>query len=390
MRTHTATLAGLMIIAVILAACQPAATPTAEPTVAASPTTPPTVKIGVLTVLTGDAGFLGNEQLNAAKVELALFNAETGLNIELVEQDDMLDPDEGKLGAERLVADADVYAVIGPAGSQVCEATQPIFAEAGLAHITPSCTRVSLTDPGTETFFRPIPKDDDQAATDATFMVEDLGATSVVLVDDQSSYGVGLTDGLEAELTALGATVERHSVTQDDTDFSSVVTAVLTADADVVFLASQIANQITLLAVQLREQGYEGIYFTGDGGFDLSWVEPAGDAAEGTYVSTFAPDPHDLSGMSEFVTAFTEEYGEAFGPFAAASALSTRIALEAIQRCLEAGNLSRACARDEIAATNMAESMLGFPVSFGAGNQLEGGHFTIYQVEGGGFKLVQP
>ena len=124
--------------------------------------------------------------------------------------------------------------------------------------------------------------------------------------------------------------VERASVTQDDTDFSSVVTSALGANADVVFIASQIANQITLLAVQLREQGYEGTYFTGDGGFDLSWVEPAGDAADGTYVSTFAPDPHDIPQMAEFVRRYTAAYGESFGPFAGASALATRIALEAV------------------------------------------------------------
>jgi len=400
MRKRYRILAELVALTLVLAACAGPATtqaPTSEPTAppateepTAEPTEaePTTIKIGIVTVLTGGAGFLGIEQRNMAKVTVDLFNEETGLNVELVEGDDMLSPDEGKIVADRFVADPDIYAVIGPAGSQVCESTQPIFEEAGLAHITPSCTDVSLTDPGTATFFRPIPKDDDQAKTDATFMVENLGAGSVFLLDDQSSYGVGLTDGLEQELTALGATVERDSVTPEETDFSSVVTAVLGAETDVVFIASQIAGQITALAVQLREQGYEGIYFTGDGGFDLTWVEPSGDAANGTYVSTFAPDPHDIPQMEEFVARFQEEIDDKFGPFAAGSALATRIALEAVQRCLEAGDLSRACVRNEVAATNMEESILGFPVSFGPGNQIEGSEFTLYQVEDGKFALV--
>src|SRR3970040_816039 len=105
MRTRYAILASLMIFAIILAACRPAATPTTEAP-RATPTSPPAptpekpAKLGVLTVLTGGAGFLGNEQLNAAKVIVAQFNAETGLNIEIVEVDDMLSPDAGKLGAE--------------------------------------------------------------------------------------------------------------------------------------------------------------------------------------------------------------------------------------------------------------------------------------------------
>lgn len=347
------------------------------------------IKIGFLGPLTGGAAFLGQEQLNFAKVATQIFNEETGFNVQIVEGDDMINPDEGKIVAERFVADDSIYAVVGPAGSQVCESTQPVFEEAGLVHITPSCTRVSLTDPGTPTFFRPVPTDGDQGPTDANFMVETLGVQSAYLVDDQSSYSTGLNDELEAALTGLGVTtIERASVTQQDTDFSSLVTAIIAANPDVVFFPGQISGQLGTMAAQLREQGYQGIYFLADGGFDISWVQTAGAAAEDTYVSFFAPDPHFVPQARDLTTRYQAQYGD-FGAFGGPSALAARIVLEAIQRCYDAGTLTRACVVQETAATNMADSLLGIPVSFGPGNQIISGEFFIFQVNEGNFVLVQ-
>ncbi|MFQ5613834.1 MAG: ABC transporter substrate-binding protein [Anaerolineae bacterium] len=348
------------------------------------------IKIGFMGPLTGGAAFLGQEQLNFAKVAVELFNEETGFNVQVVEGDTEINPDQGKIVAERFIADDSIYAAVGPSGSQVCEATQPVFADAGMVHITPSCTRISLTDPGTATFFRPIPHDGLQGPTDANYMVNVLGATSAYLVDDQSSYSVGLTDEVEAGLNALGVTnVERASVTQNDTDFSSLVTAIIAANPDVVFFPGQISSQLGTMVAQLREQGYQGTYFLGDGGFDISWVESAGAAAEGTYLSFFAPDPHFVAQARDYNSRYQARYGD-FGAFGGPSALAARIALEAIERCFEADNLSRACVVEETAATDMADSLLGISVSFGEGNQINGGEFFIFQVQEGSFVLVGP
>ncbi|MEM7348327.1 MAG: ABC transporter substrate-binding protein [Chloroflexota bacterium] len=347
------------------------------------------IKIAFIGPLTGGAAFLGQEQLNFAKVAVQIFNEETGYDVQLIEGDTMIDPDEAKIVVERLIADDSIVAVVGPSGSQVCEATQPLFEEAGLVHITPSCTRVSLTDPGTPTFFRPIPTDGDQGPTDAAYMIDVLGATSAYLVDDQSSYSTGLNDEVEAALSAAGVTdIQRASVTQQDTDFSSLVTTIIAAGSDVVFFPGQISSQLGTMAAQLAEQGYEGTYFLGDGGFDISWVETAGAAAEGTYLSFFAPDPRFVPQARDYTTRYQAIYGD-YGAFGGPSALGARIVLEAIARCEEAGNLNRACVVEETSATSLEDSLLGVPISFGAGNQVEGGAFFIFQVQDGGFVLVQ-
>lgn len=346
------------------------------------------IKIAFMAPLTGGAAFIGQEMLGFAKVTADIFTAQTGIAVEFVEGDTEINPDTGRIVAERVAADADIVGVVGPAGSQVCESVMPVFEEAGLAYITPSCTRTDLTQPGSPVFFRPIPTDADQSATDAAYMVDVLGITSAFLVDDQSSYSVGLNDEVEAALNEMGVTdIQRVSVTQEETDFSSVVTAVLSANSDIVFFPSQITAQIATLAVQLREQAYGGIYFLADGGFSPDWIATAGAAAEGTYVSFFAPDPNLVPSMADYNAAYAAQYSDSFGAFGGATALATQVMLEAAGRCSEAGTVTRDCVVAEMGNTDIASSVLGIPVKFGEGNQAAG-NFSLFQVQDGGFNLL--
>ena len=345
------------------------------------------IKVGFLGPLTGGAAFIGQEQLGFVQVTVDLFNERTGLNVEVVEGDDEINADVGRVVAEQLTADPDIYVVIGPAGSQVCESTQPVFEDAGLAHITPSCTRTDLTQPGTSTFFRPIPTDADQSSTIAAHMIDVLAVSSVYIVDDQSSYAVGLGDELTALLEEAGATVERASVTQDETDFSSIATNVVAAGSEVVFFPAQIEGQIGTLAVQLREQGFDGIYYLPDGGFSLGWIDTAGEAAEGTYVTFFAPDPNFVPTMADYNERYAAEYSEEFGAFGGAAGFTAFIALDALETCVRAEDITRACVVDALANMNLETTPLGVPVSFGEGNQAEGS-FSLFQIQDGEFVLV--
>jgi branched-chain amino acid transport system substrate-binding protein len=361
---------------------EPMEEPTEEPMEEAGP-----IKVAFLGPLTGVAASLGQEMFGFAKVTVDLFNERTGLDVELVEGDTEINPDVGKVVAERLAADEDIYAVIGPAGSQVCESTQPVFEDAGLAHITPTCTATFLTDPGTPTFFRVVPNDADQSETAADVMINSLGVESVFLVDNQDTYSVNLDDEVEALLTEAGVPFDRASIPQEETDMSAVATAVINFGADAVFFPSQTIAQIGTLAVQLREQGYEGIYFLADGGFAPDWVEAAGDAAEGTYVTSFAPDPNSIDSMAPYNERYAAEFTESFGAFGGATSLATYVALDAIETCIRAGDISRACVVDALTNIDLATTNMGLPIMFGPGNQAEGA-FALFQVQDGEFVYI--
>jgi len=378
-------IAAIVLCTLLFAAC--AAPQTNAP--ASQNATGKTITIGYMGPLTGGVAFVGQEQKGFVEAAVQIFNEETGLNVEIVEADTAANPDTARVVAGRFAANDEILAVVGPSVSQACESTQSIFAAAGLAHITPSCTRTDLTQPGTETFFRPIPTDADQSKTDAAYMVDALGIESAFLVDDQTSYGTGINDELEAELRARGVTdIQRASVSQEETDFSSIATSVVSADVDLVFFANQVQNQLAALAMQLRAQGFDGHYFLPDGGFQLDWVDAAGAAAEGAYVSFFAPDPKLVPEAQPYNEIYAANVGENFGAFGGAAAFTTYIALHAIEQCADADDLSRACVVDALTTINLESSPLGIPVAFGANNQLEDSRFFLFQIQDGQFALL--
>ena len=345
-----------------------------------------TIKVGFLGPTTGGAAFIGLEQLGFAQVTVDAFNARTGLNVDLVSEDTEINPDTGRIVAERITADDEVFVVVGPAGSQVCEAVQPVFEDAGLAHVTPSCTRTDLTDPGTATFFRPIPTDAVQSNTIADFVVNVLGSNASYMVDDQSSYSVGLNDEIELIFADAGISVERASVSQEETDFSSIATNIIASGADLVIFPSQIVAQEATLAIQLQEQGYEGVYLLADGGFSPDLIANAGDAVEGAYVTFFAPDPNYVPTMEPYNTAYLDEYGEEFGAFGGAAHLATYVALQAVESCARDGEVSRDCVIEALHSMELATTPLSVSISFDDHNQAQG-NFSLFQIEDGQFVL---
>lgn len=372
----------LLLLAVLLLALNSVAFAQSE-----APDMP--IKVGIMGPFTGGAASIGNEQLNWARLAVSDFNEATGWSVELVEGDTQLDAAIAVTVAESLVADADIYGVVGPAGSQEVEATGQQFTDAGLVHISPSATRPSLTASGFSTFFRVVPTDAAQGPTIGNYLANVLGVTSLYVIDDQTSYSVGLADEAIAAFEAAGGTIAgRESVTQDDGDFSSLVTVIQSTGAEAIFFPGQIASQGAVLALNMLEQGYDAILFGADGFQSVDdFILAASGASEGAYVSAFAPDIHDLESSADAVARFTEEYGE-FGTFGPPTYAATMVILEAIQRAYETGDLTRESVRAEVAATDVEQSVLGTPLAFDENGDVLNAQFYIFQVQGDNFVYI--
>src|SRR5439155_1755443 len=89
---------------------------------------------------------------------------------------------------------------------------------------------------------------------------------------------------LGQSLTGKGAKVDRESISQKATDFSSLV-AKVTSSTKIVYLPFQLASQAQLFAQQLKAQGKSAVVFGSDGTFDSSKFN-----VNGSYISFFAPD----------------------------------------------------------------------------------------------------
>jgi branched-chain amino acid transport system substrate-binding protein len=352
------------------------------------------IKVAVLTVLTGPAASVGSEQRNWAKLAVDEFNKAGGVGgvqVEMVDGDTEFDPAKTVLAAERLIADTGVYGIVGPESSQNCAATAQAFEKAGLAYISPSCTKPDLSEKGYKTFFRVVPRDDVQAPADAVFMAKDLAAKSVYIIDDQSVYSVGLAAEAEKKLKELGVTkIKRESISQKDSDFSALLTRIKSEAPDVLYTPIQLAAQGAQIAKQMRELGVKIKLVGTDGLFSPDdFIKGAEGATEGAYVSQFAPDVHYLKEAEATWKAYEAQYGK-FGAYGPPSYESMAVLLDAVKRAYDKdGQLTRANVLREVAATKDRAGILGFKVTFNAKGDATGSAFYIFKVVGDHFELVR-
>jgi branched-chain amino acid transport system substrate-binding protein len=341
--------------------------------------------IGIMGPFTGDVAAIGQEQLNWAKFAVDTFNEEHGTTFELVEGDTQLDPAQASVVAPQFVDNDAIVAVVGPAGSQEVDAVGGIYADANMAFISPSATATNLTE-DYETFYRVVPTDADQGPTDAAYMIDELGAQNVLIIDDQSSYSTGLADSTTAALEDGGVTVTRESVSQDQTDFSSLVSAV-SDDTDVIFLPWQVAANAQLFGNQLAEQGKDAVIFGSDGLFSPDDFKVAG-----SYVSSFAPDITGLDdpAIQEMVAAFEDEYGD-FGTFGPPTFAATTVVMEAATAVCEGGDEpTREAVLEQMDETDLPDSILGQPIAFTENGDIQDATFFIFQVQDdGSYQLVE-
>ena len=380
---------GLVATAGVLAALAIVAAAVARPmsSAAATATCSKGVTLGILAPITGPAGSIGSDQLHWAQFYISQWNKVKGhVKIKLVQGDTQLDPSKASTVAQSFASNGSMMATIGPAGSDEVQAVAPILKKAGLLFTSGSATRVSLTD-GTLKgyFFRVVPNDGVQGPTAADYMGTTLGVKSgdsVMVVDDQESYSTGLADIVGTSLTGKGVKVDRESVSQKATDFSSLV-AKVTATTKVVYLPFQLASQAQLFAQQLKAQGKTAIVFGSDGTFDSSKFN-----VDGSYISFFAPDVTTLASAASLVAAFHKQFPGATSPFGAPNYVAAQAYAAAVQTACKDGKISRAEVRSAFAKTNLKTTILGSGLKFTANGDVAGAKFHIFKIVNGQYQTV--
>ena len=242
--------------------------------------------------LSGGEASTGIDEQNAVKYAVKLFNARSEnkkkFNVKVVSVDDQGDPAVASTVAPGIGSNKKVLGVVGPAYSGATIASLPYYKAGGLVLISPSATRVSLTDPtsadfGGPVFHRVVGKDDLQGPALAKYATKGVSNAKVFVFDDQSAYAVPLRGYVEAGLTKVaGASlVGGDSVPNTTTDFSPTIAKIKTSGATVVIYTGYY-SQAAVFIKQLRDSGSTAIFAGGDGVFNQEYPKLAGDAAEGS------------------------------------------------------------------------------------------------------------
>ncbi|HEV7239108.1 MAG TPA: ABC transporter substrate-binding protein [Thermoanaerobaculia bacterium] len=370
------------ILSLILFGCPPK---NGETTTAATSTAGEII-VGEYGSLTGGQATFGQSTHNGIMLAVDELNGAGGVNgrkLRVITEDDQSKSEEAATAVTKLISQNSVIAVLGEVASSSSLAAAPICQSNKVPMITPSSTNVGVTKVG-DYIFRMCFLDSYQGASMAHYIYADLGLKrAAVLTDVKSDYSTGLAEFFEQAFTGAGGTiVARQSYAQGDSDFRSQLTAIKSANPEVIFIPGYY-NDVGQIAIQARDLAMQMPLAGGDGWESPKLIEIGGKALEGCFYSN-----HYFAGDSEpLVRGFVEKYRERFGAtpdsLAALGYDSTRVLADAIQR---AGTTDGPKLRDAIAATQNFPGVTG-TVNLGPDRDPQGKTLVIVEVKAGELAL---
>jgi branched-chain amino acid transport system substrate-binding protein len=300
--------------------------------------------------------------------------------------------------ARALAPNHAVLGVVGP-WSTTCattllpvlnRATGPVTAISALASYVGLTRAGPGTAPGEPERYRPtgrrnfarvVPADDAQAAAGVSY-AQHLGADRLYVLDDDSSYGRGLAEGVRAstklaQMELAGSAAWRSTAH----DYRTLARRVRRAHPDAVYLAGFAESNGGQLIADLRRLLGTHTRLLGPDGFsDPRYLtEHAGTAAE-DFVFTIATLPSDKLPPAgrRFAAEFKRRYGALPCCISVATAQATEIFLDAIA----ASNGTRAAVTRNVLHAQVRDGLLG-TFRFDAAGDTTANTFGVYRISGG-------
>ncbi len=271
------------------------------------------IHIAYLLDKSGTAEEIGLDSLRGVEIAVDYAGEILGHPITLTGEDSGCDKETGQAAVSPIANDTTVVAVVGTTCSTAATAAAPVISQAGLVMVSPSNTRIFMTEPSMHQpgYLRVAPNEKTQAVVMARLVWEGLGVKRAAVLHEDDLYSLGLQEYFVTTFEKLGGeiTIQVQVSADDPEGLSSVLAAVAQTEPELIFcpLSAQTGG---LVARQARETAglEEVILVGGDRMFAAELLEVAGPAAEGVYLSS-----PDLSAVHEDYEAFAERYVERYG-----------------------------------------------------------------------------
>ncbi len=256
--------------------------------------------------LTGPYNYLVIPGFQGAQLRFDELNEdpEFPAEITLKEGDTQGSPDNAPPVVEEVASDTETVAVVGPGFSGESAVSGDTYNDSGIPFITPSATGCGAGRRGLGLLVsRVIGNDAGQGGLGGQYVAKELGATKLFVADDKSEYGQPLGDAVAEAAEAEGVEiVGRQGAAAGADDYSALISDVQASGADVFYFGGYDAD-FAKIVKQAVEAGFKGTMMSGDGSVSDTFVESAGDSAEGVHLSI----PSDLGG--DFAEQYNSEYG---------------------------------------------------------------------------------
>jgi branched-chain amino acid transport system substrate-binding protein len=314
----------LMIVALVLTACQPGAAGGG------------TIKIAILAPLSGPVPTFGVSTRDGALLAIEEANAKGGVlgkQLEAVVADSQCTPDPAVNAANKVIEQDKVHYIVGEVCSSASIPISEIAEANSVVMISPTSTNPTVTlnaDGSTKKFvFRACFIDPFQGTVMAKFALSKGYKTAFIMFDQGNDYVRGLAEFFEKAFTeAGGQVVGKESYTKTDTDFSAILTKVAESNAEVLFVPDYY-NIINLVGAQAKEKGVTAVMMGGDG-WDSADLDV--NAADGGFYSNHY-DPGDTRPIVQsWIANYQKKYSSVPDALATLGYDATALLIAAIEK----------------------------------------------------------
>ena len=364
----------VLAVVIPLAACT---APTGAPTGQGGGNT---IKIVSSLPRTGSAKGQTDTIVNGIKMAIAEANNKVGnFTIAFEDWDDATaakgswdGPKEAE-NANKAVNDSQVMAYIGTFNSGAAKVSIPILCKANLVMVSPANTYPGLTKKveGVEpdepakyyegcarNYARVVPADELQGAVAANW-AKQLGAKKVYVLDDTELYGHGIavTFADKAKKIGLEVVAGPEGVDSKASDYRALAQKIRGTSPDLIYFGGITQNNAGKLWQDLKAVMPDVKIMGPDGIYEKAFIDAAGQAGEGAYITFGGVGPSKLTGKgADWYKAYKEQFKAEPEAYAAYGYEAAKVVLNAIQR---AGKAERPAIRDAVFATKDYDGALG-------------------------------
>jgi len=264
------------------------------------------VKIGMITTLSGPAGYIGEQMRDGfmLAIEDGMLG---GVEVEVLVEDDQLNPGHGRQIADAMVYDEGVKIMTGIIFSNVAGAVVPDVVSNDVIYISPNAGPSTLAGEACDPNYFVVSWQNDTLHEVPGMLATKRGFETAFLMAPNYQAGkdalVGFMRGFEGE--AVGEVYTQL----DQVDFAPEIAQIRAAAPDVLYQFLPGGLGINFLK-QFEQAGLEGIDLVLPEPMDAVMVGAIGDAAIGLTEATHWAPNFDNPANIEFVAAWTEAYGD--------------------------------------------------------------------------------
>lgn len=347
------------------------------------------VKLGFAAPLTGPQSHYGEDMKNGLTLALEEANKQNiqldgkTAKFELVTRDDQADPRTAVQVAQQIV-DEGVQGILGHFNSGTTIPASRVYNDAGLPQIA-MATSPEYTQQNYDTTFRMMTSDTQQGAAAGEFIVKDLKAKTVALIDDRTAYGQGLADQVAKAVEANGGKVIAREYTTDKAnDFTSILTNIKSKAPDAIFFGGLDA-QSGPMRRQMVRLGIKAPLVSGEMTRSDTFLKLAGDAANGTYASLAGVPLKQMAAGEKFEADYKARFKVepgVYAPYAYDGAWNMITAMKEAGSAKPETYLPKLAALQRTGATSQN-------IAYDKNGDLKEISVTIYEVKNGKWEMVK-